>query len=587
MSSTTSDSPDLSPGIRRPAGVRRAVMTALVGLLSFGLVVTGAGIGNEPAHAAAYGPGYDGANGHIGAFLVGSSVVYCLRPAERGPTGSTTFAGYQTWSGGSSGPSMSATSNARINWAISTYGQTTNDDWAVAVTLYVWSLADPTEYNSHGMSGDVYYIYRAPVSRHNTIRAYLAQIRAADDAITAAPGVAGSGSLDFAVDENNNYLGTVTVVGLNPAAATGTVTLTNGIFPATGTNVISGVTANMVLDVQGVPPTDDGEPYKISGSGVFTNPAGWLGRVAVYTTPGAQPLAGPGGRPVTNFTIVGLDPADRATVFQPALTTRVASQFIEPGQPFDDVVTFTTVPAVDGLNNPWFASPISGEYQPILARGTVYGPFLEQPKEADDVPLGAPVAGTATITTTLVDGPTVPYTVTSTEVALEAGFYTWVWEIRYDEQTVITRMLLPDDYSFVDRFGQVAETQISPMQLRFSTELTATEVAVSDVIDDAIDTYTVGGWLRQEGSRIPVTLTGTAYWSAKQPVVSDTVPASAEALGTYSVTTTGPGMVVSEDIAVGLRAGFVSMVWCVDPAVQPAAVRGMTAAWCDQYGWVC
>jgi len=286
---------------------------------------------------------------------------------------------------------------------------------------------------------------------------------------------------------------------------------------------------------------------------------------------------------VSTFTILGLDPADRSTVFQPVLTTQVASKFIEPGQPFDDTVTFATAPDATGLNNPWYEFS-DGRYVRVTAQGTVYGPFLQQPVEADEVPVGAPVAGTATITTTQAEGPTTPYTVTTTELAVEPGFYTWVWEINFDEQSLLTQDFIPTDYSFVDRFGQVAETQVSPTQMRFTTELTATTAAVSDQVDDVIDVYTVGGWLQDSGSRVPVVLTGTAYYSATRPVVSDAVPADAEAVGTYTVTTDTPGEITAENIDVGLREGFVTLVWCVDPATQPVAVRGLTAAWCDQYG---
>jgi hypothetical protein len=583
MRSRTQPTASTHPGGSRIETVRRLITGALVGVLSLSMVMTAAGMHAQPAAAAAYGPSYDFGNGHIGAYRVGSVNVYCLRPEEARPTGTTTFAGYQTWPGGTSGPTMSATSNARVSWAIATYGQSSDPNWTSAVAMYVWSLADPTEYNSHGMSGDSWYIGRVPSAQRNTVRANLATIRANDDGIVAGSTGSGVGSLDFFVDESNNYLGTVTVVGLSPSSATGTITLTNGIFLATGTNVVAGATAGMTFDVQGVPPTDDGEPYKISGVGNFTAGGGWRGEVAVYTTPGAQPLAGPGRPAVNNFQILGLDPADRATVFQPALTTQVASKFIEPGQPFDDVVTFTTVPDADGLNNPWYQR-LSGNYEQVVARGTVYGPFLQQPAEADQVPVGAPIAGTATLTTSLVDGPTVPYTVTTSEVAVEPGFYTWVWEINYEDQPARTQLYLPDGYSFVDRFGQVAETQINPTQLRFTTELTTDQAAVSDQVDDVIDVYTIGGWLRDGGARVPVVLTGTAYYSATRPVVADTVPASAEAIGTYAVTTDTPGAITAENIDVGLREGFVTLVWCVDPAAQPAPLQGLTAAWCDQYG---
>ncbi len=89
---------------------------------------------------------------------------------------------------------------------------------------------------------------------------------------------------------------------------------------------------------------------------------------------------------------------------RPVLST-TATTFVQAGQPFTDQLVFSTA-AADGINNPWFRSATTGNYAPVKATGVVYGPFQSQPAESDTVPAGAPVAGEATITTSLTDGPT-------------------------------------------------------------------------------------------------------------------------------------------------------------------------------------
>jgi hypothetical protein len=46
--------------------VRRFASRALVGVLAFGLIISGVGLSDDSAKAASYGPSYDGPNGHIG-----------------------------------------------------------------------------------------------------------------------------------------------------------------------------------------------------------------------------------------------------------------------------------------------------------------------------------------------------------------------------------------------------------------------------------------------------------------------------------------------------------------------------------------
>lgn len=555
---------------------RRGLVAALTGVLVFGGLL----LAPSSATAATNGVGYFEPIGNLGSYSVGDGQnVYCLQPGELAPYGSTSFAGYQQWG------TMTADENARVNYAISEYGQTNDRRIAAAVAMYVWSVADPVTYNSHGMSGDVYYVYRAPESDHPAILGTLNQIRAEAASITASPTGAGSGQLTFQVDDFNNYAGTLTVQSLSPAGATGTLVLTNGIFLATGTNTLSGATLGSQYDIQGIPPADDGAGYKISVNGTFSVSSGYGGNLAVYTTPGQQALGGPGQPATTVFSLFAEDPTDRSVSFQPVVTTAVANKFIEFGQPFDDNVTFSTAANASGVNNPWYQSATTGQYISVVANAVIYGPFSSQPIESDTVPVDAPVAGTATVTTSATDGPTVTYPVESSDVSLEAGFYTWVWTIDAADQSPITDLFIEDDYLFVDRFGQVAETHISPSQIQFVTDLDLGVTTLGGQVDDTITPGLSGGaWLRVGGERVPVTLTGNAWWTPQQPVVSSTPSADAELLGTYSATLTGPTAVIAPDIEVGYRAGWVTLQWCIVEANQPAQFQGMVSEWCDQFG---
>jgi len=563
---------------REGPGKFRGIRIATAVLVSLGIIVGSAVTTSSPAMAAAYGAGYDGGNGHIGSYQVSGTYVYCLRPAQPRPTGTTTFDSYTPFG-------MSATNAARVSWAITNYGQTTDNNWASAVAMYVWSIADPTEYNSHGMSGDSWYIGRVPVAQRNTVLSYLQTIRNGAASITAGATVTPSGSMTFAVDQFNNYLGTLTISGL-PAGTSGSITLTNGVFEATGTPTIAGVTNGAVLAIQGIAP-EDGSEYKISATGNFTAGAGggYRGEVSVYTTPGAQPLGGPGRRTAaTNWVLSAEDPTFRATDFVPVLTTEVPARFVQLGEPFSDTVTFGTVANPDGVNNSW-AQTQSGDYAPIMATGILYGPFLEQPEESDEAPDGAPIAATATVTTSLSEGPTTSYTVTATEVATEAGFYTWVWTIDSNEQHPFTQLFIPLDYVYTDRFGQVIETQITPSSVRFATDLAQRIAGISDNVSDRIEPYTQSGaWLEVDGEPVPVTLHGTAYWSAEQPVIAPTPPASAEAIGTYSAIITPGSSTTATGLNVGDREGWVSWVWCIRHVDQPGDLIGFVSEWCDQYG---
>ncbi len=64
---------------------------------------------------------------------------------------------------------------------------------------------------------------------------------------------------------------------------------------------------------------------------------------------------------------------------------------------------------------------IGGSPVPIEADGTLYGPFTEQPAEADSPPDNAPVVGTEQLTLTGAGS----YRSGGSLVAPSSGFYVW------------------------------------------------------------------------------------------------------------------------------------------------------------------
>lgn len=568
-----------------PAPLRRpALKTIGIAVLALALAMTALVATRQPAHAASQGHGYgtwDDNIGWQGGFVApDGSTVYCIEPGVSNPSGATSSAGHQS-SVRSNSPfgDRTLTSNdlARINYLVTEFGQTASNREAAAVSFAVKYIANPgAMFKSHSWNGSwdlpgyVNWVLRSIIggSEAAAVAARAQALINAASAVTAGPVGGGSGSLTFQVDNFNNYLGTVTMVGT--AGSTGTVTLTNGVFTTTGSNTLSGMRANTPYPVTGVPPTEDGAPYKIAGTGTFTVAGtGWEGAVHVWTTGNQQTTAGSGPRSSTHFKVAGADPTDRSVLFNPALST-TATAYVQPGEHATDTLTFRTTPDSAGLNNPW-PQTADGSYRVVNAEGTLYGPFADQPAESETVPSDAPAAGHAAVSTTITGGPTVTYEATSDERVYAAGYYTWVWDIDYDNQPAITRKYLPDGYSFTDNFGQTVETSITPMRFTVSTHVVDKDVLLSGPAADTATVTTDGLWLQQNGQNIPVVVRWDAYYDPRaaadiEEVPGTAIPDEAVHLGTHTDTVTANANISTptalDDGAIRVPAsGEGSIVW--------------------------
>ncbi|WP_431031065.1 hypothetical protein [Plantibacter sp. RU18] len=402
---------------------------------------------DSPQARASHGYGYDIGDGFIGQEIINGVATYCLEILASPPTGSSVFLGHQGWG------SMSADDNARVNWAVSNYGQYPDHNWAAATHLFVWSLADAGVYNSHGMSGDTYYVARAPRSERADILAKLAQIRADAPSITAGQ-TSGGGGLGLDVQGDNNYVGTVTVSGLNPGSASGTLTLTNGVFTDTGSSSIAGVVNGMVLPVRGNP-QDGVVDYKIGASGSFSKDTGYAGQVGVYQTAGGaqQHTAGPGPRSSVSFTLAAEDPMIRSTKFQPIVTSQMQQALVGPGGTITDHAVCEI--AMDSLTPEWRRNR-DGSGVDVLWDVAFYEKGDDE-NDLPEVPAGREPIGTGEASCDGVGD------VMETSIVLPAGItgaITAVWSMALDRQDDMTAKTLQGDWH--DLFGLAAETSMAP-----------------------------------------------------------------------------------------------------------------------------
>lgn len=573
----------------KPTAMRLVAVSAIVAVASLG----GVAVVAPPAQAASIGVGYNyDSNSHLGSYVVGGVYGYCIDPGAAPPLSASGDAGIVTGYT-SHGPGISqnatgldATTLGRINYLVTTYGQTGDRNQAAAVAMAVATTANPAAYAAHTAPwGDQYYVNYMSAGNWNIVKSLAAQLRAEAAAFTPSSGN-GAASMLFQVD-NNNYKGTLTMTAMSQSGVPGTITLTNGVF-ANGTATLSGTfSTGQVIPVTGVPPAGNAH-YEISAHADFTGTGGPAGNVHLWTTGGRQGLATPGSAAPASFSADAHDPFDRSTGFAPVVTTQATSVLVKKGSFPQDTVTFATTNFTDGgqtVNNPW-ALFGDGTYYPVTGKGTWYGPSSAPLVQSAAVPASMPVAGHSIVTTSNESGPTVPYVATSDTAVLEAGYYTWVWSIDYADQTALTQRRLPDGYSFADQFGQAAEGQVSPSQVAFGTELSSATATVCNTVTDTITpTLTGGAWLLSSGgTRIPVTLTGDIYWEDTKPVQAAVAPAGATHLGTVTEILDSPAAITSKPFSVGCKVGFTTLQWSIKQSAQPAQYQGFFTAFSDGYG---
>lgn len=549
---------------------RSAVGMAIIAVIGFGTLA--------PAEAATTGAGYSGITpdgGYLGNYIVpDGSRAYCMDSSADWPSGATGGASLVGALTTEMGDALDGSVLQRLNYALSKWGQTADATQAAAVNAYVYAYTSTwAHYNGQGYATGVHYIdgNQTVLGAFNTI---WNETETQYNQPQGFPGY--SGSMSFSVD-NNNYTGSLRVANL-PAGATVNLQLSNGIFTDTGSATRNGV-GNGTYPVKGVPA--DGQPfYKISATGNVSAPAGWTydGNVTIYYTGGQQRVI-KGGTTTPQrgtYTIAASDPVDRSTLFSPVVTSSVQGRFVDEGSSFTD----TLQADVAAGSQPW-RQTTSGRYIPVVAKGTLYGPFADQPTPSATVPAGAPVAGTATVT---LNGPG-NYTAPSVLAANHApGFYQWVWDINASDSSVGAQLFMPDGYLWADQFGLQAEAHVVAAKLSGVSNASADEVGFGHAVSDALTvSLDEGPWPTIGGSPIPAHFQNKTYWveGDTPPTPGDSIPANAELFHTTDVSVTAPGEYTSDEItAPPTAAGYLVNVWTI---IQDGPGAGYFTDWTD--GW--
>lgn len=593
-------------GTRRRARLRNRWVKGAASIVAAAVAIGVAAVATAPAMAATGGVGYGSFDDspmspYKGTFIQDNLRIICAESGRPLPKGNSLAApeivGLAQIAALSSSrgehPGISENQLAGINRVLNEHVNTSDPAEAAGLEYAVASVLYPND-SRYSIDGQQWGSIDEVINQDmyspagggagvSAIQSWTHSIINDINSTVAGGNATGSGTLSFTID-----LGLVPPTGTvemdGTPGSTGSIDLVNAVF-SNGSTHMDGVTEGQVLDVVAVPPAD-GSQYQVSGSGTFTPPGGggWLPQVtllrAIADVQSSIGAAGQGSS--TPFGVDGFDPSWISQTFNPVLTTQ-AVQFVERGDKPTDVLTFSAAAGEDGVVRPWTQSR-TGNYAPILAQGTLYGPFASEPAQSPDVPAGAPVAGHATVTTSQSDGPNVPYTVTSDTAVTATGYYTWVWEINAADQTDSVKLALPKDYTWRDAFGQKVETSLTPMYPALTSKVNEKIVTVGQKTTDHLTiTNTGGDWL----TGVSAKFTGRAYSieTGAAPSTGDSVPAGLSPFATVEVTVDKPGEIDSPSVTVPANAGRIVWVWSFDAADQADPSKfGAGYTWQDQWG---
>ena len=576
----------------RRSGMTALAAAAVLAIGLSGLPAEAASSGEVPAEegsssesstsartpAASKGTGFGewapiSAYGWHGSMRVGNTHTYCIEPGEPVPTGTTSDRGI---TGNVSG--LTAKELTGINLLVSKYGQTSDPVKAAAVSWAVKAVVNWSEtisaygYQGNSLAGAINWTFYS-LSPENNQQIQNLAVAYYTEAINVTPGVlSGSGPLDFKVDTRNNYEGAVTAkLPASANGSTGTLQLTNGVFVDTGNKTLAGAKPGTAYKVRGVPPTDNGAPYKISGTGTFTG-TGHAAAVRLFTTPGQQSTAGPGGTP--EFTAAGADPMLRVSAFAPVATS-AAPRFAKPGDSLTDTATFSLVADKNGRVNEWFRNS-KGEYAPTVWTVEAY----EVTKAPTETTAALPEDAKLLASTTVNTGTRGPKQATANfgDAVMPANgnavVYRWVF--RTADQPASIKPLFIDGYEWADQFGLVEETTFAPAA-------TSTAQVVSKPGESSSDIAHVTGVLPVEGLELvfekyqaPVKQLDDGSWAVDGPEGFDPHTAAPEdwewartddnLIGTDSQVITEAGDYESEQLATTDTGGlelWVHSLWTV------------------------
>ncbi|MFB7844815.1 hypothetical protein [Microbacterium sp. NPDC056052] len=514
------------------------------------------------------GPGVGGPHGHIGATVEpGIGNVYCIDSSldisfGRGIVSDTIVSSVPARAGVVGAIDAGPDAVRGMNFIASTWGGTSDDVTAAAVGIATMAFV-----KAGGFATAASYTTRSDV-----IERARSMYDQAQGIIDAGDGESASGEVTLTIDPSDDYRGRLRVAATVPA--TGTLTLTNGIFAENNSDTLTGVRTDVDYPIIGVPPTADGAPYRIgaASAGDFSGGQTWPDRVRVLDYGSSYQRVITGIGPVAlRFPVHGEDQRDRSTTFHPVLTSRTAP--VSPNGQLSDTLTFTTAPDENGVNNGW-PRDLDGAHRLVSFTVTAYATGSSAPAESPDVPQDAVAVGAATVRAT---GPGTTQTVTIPGTHPQ-GRYTFV--ASYDEAGTPpeTRPYLPADYAWSHAFGMESETTTVPMKIMLSSKILSDAVGPAGRGDDAVTLSTAGPWLADAAGR-PIEVVALGHYvhlPAGTTGAADELPEGAEVRGTVRAVFTASGTqetmtleVLSGEIAAPETVeGTMSWQWSIPRDAQ-------------------
>ncbi|MGO3778053.1 MAG: hypothetical protein ACTJG8_04725 [Canibacter sp.] len=189
------------------------------------------------------------------------------------------------------------------------------------------------------------------------------------------------------------------------------------------------------------------------------------------------------------------------TPFQPEAVSKTDARLVVPGDAVTDTIR------VSSTNGAWLK--IDGEPIPVVLDGTAYQvPGTLPPTEQANVPEDAVKLGEVQVIATgpgTYTSPAVPHP--------DAGFVTWVWEVRLASQPDDYREYIADNWS--DNYGIPLESTSVRWPITVTSEVREYNVHSNG---RAFDTVEITGFPENHGD-----FTGDGYWGADLDVITHTV----------------------------------------------------------------
>jgi hypothetical protein len=518
----------------------------------------------------------------VGAFLApDGSLAYCLEWGQESPTlasdpphSSSVVSSYSDW--GSSEIS-------KVNWLISTHGQTVDRDRAAAVAIAIWLRHPGTGADSFHANNRFLIAAIPDALVRSRIVSDAISLSAQMDAYSYASPVP-AGEVSVLPSNEDALRGEIELTGL-PSGAIGTLRISGAFFGDT-TQYEVPVTGNGRLPYRLAPDDNDMGSAMVEATLDVTLPGGVPGpAIRVWHSAPSMQDAGAAGPVQNDFSWTLRGNAEHSLVFSPTLTTLVPSRVLAAGDALAD--TFTLSLIADGV--PW-RKFTDGSSLPLTVVCHAYGPFATPQAEVAEVPRDAPLA-TEPVRVRVGGGDVDPlletYDVVYALVPNGGGYYTSVCGIdAADQDDPRSVQGLPAGYRFADAFGLAEETQFSPVGIRFDTTLSDSQVHPgAEVVDVIVGEATGGPWAQWEGAPLRVALVGNVYWSATRPAQSTLPPEGANSVATLHAELTDARRRTEALIQLPDRPGWYTVRWCTDPAaVTSDEGAPLVRLWCDDYG---